>query len=87
MNMSLQIGRGLAALALCAAVSAFAITRPASQPVSDAAQTRVSASAARVMKLHAGKEQKRCAVAIPNIEVGAPIAITIDSAPLATAGR
>ncbi len=90
MNISLQIGRGFVALALCVALGAFAATHPvtASAATLSTPKTSLSVSAVHVAKARLAHDKKqRCEVAMPTIVIGAPVAITIDGAPLATAGR
>ena len=81
MNISLQVGRGFAALALCVAVSAFAATHPAPAATESvaAAQTHSNSLSAHNTKLRVSHEKKQCAVAVPSIEIGAPIALNVNT--------
>ena len=70
MKLSLQIARGLAALALGAAASAYALTGPVN---TDAHEVAVAHSRLSIETLHDAGKAPRYQVA--SVRVGAPIAV------------
>ncbi|MGH8123654.1 MAG: hypothetical protein ACREPT_12880 [Rudaea sp.] len=63
MNLSLQIGRGLVALALCVALSAYAMTRAPTASLSalpTMAASSVSAIPVRATRAHVAHRGERC---------------------------
>jgi hypothetical protein len=74
MNVSMQIGRGLAALALSAGLSAYAITHAVASTPTSAIPTlaAISVTSTRVAPthLHAAHKNARCET---SVVVGAPI--------------
>jgi hypothetical protein len=72
MNLSLQIVRGLGALAMCAAVSAYALTQPT--VVASEHEVAVAHSRLQIVVVSGADNAPRYQVA--SIRVGAPIALT-----------
>jgi hypothetical protein len=70
MNCSLQIVRGIGALALCAAASAYALTQPAAAP--DGHEVAVAHSRLTIETLRDAGQPPRYLVV--SVRVGAPIA-------------
>lgn len=67
MNLSLQIGRGLVALALCVALSAYAMTRaPTTPPSALPTMTAISVNAApvRATGAHVAQRGERCETSV-----------------------
>ena len=74
MNISMQIVRGLGALTLCAAVSAYALTQPATVP--DGHEVAVAHSRLTIETVRDAGNQPRYQVA--SVRVGEPIAVAAD---------
>lgn len=87
MNLSMQIGRGLTGLALCALASAYVLVRPAAAapPADIPMLAAVQVSAPHVVtKLQTLHRRQRCEA---SVVVGAPIALRIAAHANTTAGR
>ena len=72
MNLSLQIVRGLGALAMCLAVSAYALTQPTA--MADAQEVAVAHSRLEIVVVSDADNAPRYQVA--SIRVGKPIPLT-----------
>ncbi len=87
MNLSMQIGRGLAGLALCALTSAYVLVRPAAAapPVDIPMLAAVLVSALRVTtKSQTLHRKQRCEA---SVVVGAPVALRIAADANSTTAR
>jgi hypothetical protein len=76
MNLSMQVVRGAGALAMCAAVSAYALTQPpaANAPAAAGHEVAVAHSRLEIVVVSDADNAPRYQVA--SIRVGAPVALT-----------
>ncbi len=76
MNLSMQVGRGLVALTLCVAVSAYAVTHPVTPApaptIPTLAAISVTATQVAITKQHAVHKNERCET---SVVVGVPIGL------------
>jgi hypothetical protein len=83
MNLSMQMVRGLGALAMCAAVSAFALTQPA--PVRDDQEATVAHSRLEIVTVNGADNAPRFQVA--SVRIGKPVPLTVDQVRMAMHAR
>jgi hypothetical protein len=74
MNFSLQIVRGLGALAMCAAVSAYALTQPVA--MADAQEVAVAHSRLEIISVSGADNASRYQVV--SVRVGEPVPLQPD---------